>query len=136
MEAEANVEWNYKFLLKYTECQAVMKKDFSCSWIIYFHNFLFAVHLNKRGPPCFCNKAQLHKKKSNFISAIIFCSWLVYFHNFLFNKRRPLHSFRTKLNYTKSIKREGLYLKNKSKIWELSRICEGIEAFRTIETYW
>ena len=100
MEAEANVEWNYKFLLKYTECQAVMKKDFSCSWIIYFHNFLFAVHLNKRGPPCFCNKAQLHKKKSNFISAIIFCSWLVYFHNFLFvvhkyiysNKRRPLHS--------------------------------------------
>ena len=80
MEAEANVEWNYKFLLKYTECQAVMKKDFSCSWIIYFHNFLFAVHLNKRGPPCFCNKAQLHKKKSNFISAIIFCSWLVYFH--------------------------------------------------------
>ena len=86
MEAEANVEWNYKFLLKYTECQAVMKKDFSCSWIIYFHNFLFAVHLNKRGPPCFCNKAQLHKKKSNFISIIIFCSWLVYFNNFLLHK--------------------------------------------------
>ena len=134
MEAEANVEWNYKFLFKYTECQAVMKKDFSCSWIIYFHNFLFAVHLNKRRPPCFCNKAQLHKKKSNFISAIIFCSWLVYFHNFLFavhkyiysNKRRPLHSFRTKLNYTKSNKKEVFYLKNKRKIWELRRICEGI----------
>ena len=117
------------FCLKYTEYQAVMIKDFSCSWIIYFHNFLFAVHLNKRGPPCFCNKAQLHEKKSNFISAIIFCSWLVYFHvhkYIYFNKRRPLHSFRTKLNYTKSIKREVFYLKNKRKIWELRRICEGI----------
>ena len=32
------------------------------------------------------------------------------------NKRRPLHSFRTKLNYTKSIKKEVFYLKNKRKI--------------------
>ena len=69
MEAEANVEWNYKFLLKYTECQAVMKKDFSCSWIIYFHNFLFAVHLNKRGHLAFVTKLNYTKTKSNIISS-------------------------------------------------------------------
>ena len=44
---------------------------------------MFRMKLESRGAKlcfglgCFCNKAQLHKKKSNFISAIIFGSWLL-----------------------------------------------------------
>ena len=93
--------WNPWYLRRPVVCLNVISDHYNpknpdrIRFGILVHSAMFRMKLESQGTKlcfglgCFCNKAQLHKKKSNFISAIIFCSWLVYFHKVNISKYTP-----------------------------------------------